>query len=430
MKLPQPLLTAVTEALRYNQRSQLYQLLTAMCHDYLEGKDPKAILRASDIIKHETHMDIRVEVFEASRPAAFILHMQIDPNHILRDPSLLSMEGERVSLRAFAQLLKEVKASVDENGAVYGAFTKFPATLYLANSLMDGSFSPEEIAALMLHEIGHQYSYFDMMGRTLLGSVAIAQLEEQLASTDALEDRTHYLANTAMVLDLSNVDARELADPDKAGQVRYVFIRDFIAKLAADQGSERVFNGEAEFLADSYAVRQGAAKPLVSAYVKLAKAHRDPQFLSKKAHVATEATKAALTILTVGAASTIFLPVTMTIGTVIAGMMMSVAAQDLTERNTPAERLEAIHHDLVAILKDRSLPKGEQNAVLHDIEYVSMLSEEVRENQTLLGMIMRSISGPARKRYKQIEFQRELGRLIHNDLFVKAAQLKQLASKS
>lgn len=429
MDTTSPFLRSAIEALRYQHHPQLYQALVSTFKDALDG-DLLAVGRAGTVIQHATGMAITTLRYACPRPMAFIQYLQIDPNHILRSPGLRSLEGEKISMRPFASLLHDAEASVDENGAVHGFFTQLPAQIYLSEGLFQGTFTPEELAAITLHEVGHQYSYFDMVGRTLLASIAIAQLEEQLVGIENLETRSHYIQNTAMVLDLKKIDADALAEEKETDGVRYVMIRDVVARLAAEQGDERVFNGESEFLADSYAVRMGAASALVSGYVKVAKAGGDPSFLSKRSFVAVEATKVALTLLTAGAALTFFPPAAFAVGTVVAALLMGHAAQDITERNTTGERLEAIHHDLVALLKDRSLPKEEQAAILKDAEYVSTLREEVKDRFTLMGAIMNSITPLARRTYKQIQLQRELSRFIHNDLFIKAAQLKRLSDST
>jgi hypothetical protein len=415
------------EALRYQQHPQLFQALVSTFQDALQG-DLLGVQRAGPVIQQYTGMAIQVSQYENPLPAAFIYIKQFDPNHILRNPGLRSLEGQRVNLRPFAELLKEAEAGVKADGSVYGLFTQFPANLYLSSGLFQGGFSAEEIAALTLHEVGHQYSYFEMVGRTLLASVAIAELEHLLDGIENLETRSHYIESTAAVLSLTNVDVQALAEAKETEQLRYVFIRDVIAQMPVEYGNERVFNGEVEFMADSYAVRMGAARPLVSALTKIFRSLGDRAYLTRRTFAATEATKAALTVLTAGVAATFFPPSVFAIGTVISALLMAHFAQDITERSTPPERLEAIHHDLVALLKDRSLPKEEQAELVKDVAYVSTLREEVKDRFTIMGVILYTLLPLTRRTYKQIKLQQDLSRFIHNDLFVKAAQLRQLSS--
>lgn len=429
MDTTSPIVRSAMEALRYQRRPQLYQSLVSTFKDALDG-DLLAVQRAGDVIKHATNMPITAVTYPAPRPNAFIQFTAFDVNNILRSPGLRSLEGEKVSMSAFAKALEEERASVNSDGSVNGVFTKFPSTISIASCMLNGSFTAEELAAIVLHEVGHQYNYFDMLGRSLLASVAIAQLEELLQGIENLETRSHYIESTAKVLTLKNIDADELARKEDENNLRYVLVREVIAKLVTDAGDERAFNGESEFLADSYAVRMGAAAPLVSGFVKVAKQLGDRSFLNKKAFLATEATKVMLTLLMAGSAALMFAQPTFVVGTVVAALLLSVTAQDITERNTAAERLEAIHHQLIAVLKDRSLPKEAQSALLKDAEYISTLRETVKDRFTIMGAILYTLSPLARRTYKQIKLQQELSRLIHNDLFIKAAQLKQLSGST
>lgn len=429
MDTSSPIVRSATEALRYQQRPQLYQALVSTFKDALEG-DLLAVQRAGGVIQHATNMSISVVQYHSLLPGAFVHFSSFDVNNILRNPGLRSLEGEKVSMSAFAKALTDERAAVNSDGSVNGVFTKFPATVYLASGLFDGSFTAEEIAAITLHELGHVYGYFDMIGRTLLSSVAIAQLEELLQGVENLETRSHYIESTVKVLSLKELSPDELARKEDEGNLRYVLIREVIDKLATEAGDERAFNGETEFLADSYAVRMGAAAPLVSGFVKIAKKHGDRSFMDRKAYVSTEATKVMLTLLMGGVATALFPAPVFAVGSVIAAVVMAKTAQDITERNTVPERLDAIHHGLVALLKDKQLPKEAQSSLLKDVEYVSTLREEVKDRFTVMGAILHTLSPLARRTYKQIKLQQELSRLIHNDLFIKAAQLKQLSGST
>lgn len=429
MDVTSPMYQSALEALRYQQRPQLYQSLVSTYQDALEG-DLLAVQRASSVIKHATNMPTTVVRYQATVPFAFTQFTSFDVNNVLRNPVLQGLEGKKVSLTVFAKFLDEQRASVKSDGSVTGIFTQFPAQIYLSEALFQGAFTAEELAAITLHEMGHLYGYFDTLGQTLLASIAIGQLEELLQGIENLETRSHYIESTVKVLSLKHLDPDEIARKEDAGNLRYVLIRDVIAKLVTETGSDKVFRPEAEFLADSYAVHMGAASHLVSALVKIAKAMGDKSFLDKQSFIATEAVKAALSILVVGVAGTLFSPIAFAIGTTLGAAVMATRAQDITERNTVAERLDAIHQELVAILKDRSLTKDAQTSLLKDVEFISTLREEVKDRFTIVGAILYTLSPLARRTYKQIKLQQELSRLIHNDLFIKAAQLKQLASPS
>jgi hypothetical protein len=418
MKRPPALLVASTEALLYQGRSPLYQELTGVYHDVLAG-DSAALARVAKIITHYTKIAVTVHAQDWDGYDVAVYFYPIDVNHVLRD-RCFEKEGDVYQLNPLSALLKSGKGSVNAKGGVDGVFTLFPAQIWVSKGMVDGTFTAEELAAMTLHEVGHIYSYFDTLGRTTVTSLAIAETQKALSATVDLEQRTHVVENTVKFLQLDGVDAGALAAPGEERAFEYIVIRNTVAKLSADQGQPKLFGGEIEFLADSYAVRMGAAKPLTSAHFKMAHLNRNIQARDRSNYVIVEGVKVAC--LLVAALS----PQTLLIGALIASLCIACGRNDLINRDTPLERLAAVHGDLVALLKDRSLPRERVNELLLDAQFVSSLRETLTEHSTLVTYLWLTLSPSRRKLYKQIALQRQIGDLVNNDIFVHAAALKAL----
>lgn len=420
MKLPPDSLTASIESMLYRGSSPLYRDMTAVLHDVLEG-DPKALERLTAVIRDHTRANLTVTVHDQVGYGAFIFLPTLDVNHVLT-ASLAPLQkravGTTIAYGHFQEFLQGAEGTLDAHGRVSGVFSKIPAQIIIGKSMFDGSFTPEELAAVFLHEIGHLYSYFRAMGRTVASSIIIQETMEILRQTEDLTERTHAVDTSVKVLRLEGVDAAALAAKGEETAYELVMVRDTVAKLTADQGEVRLFGGEVEMAADSYATRSGAAQPLTSALVKLWKSGHQLQTKSLYAYGVTEAMRiAALTLAA-------FNPVTLVIASMITGMYVALEAGHALDRSTPVERLEAVHADLVAILKDRRLPAALTEQVLEDVKFVSALRSELTDRLTLVGYLWVTLSPHHRKTYQQQKLQRDIGKLVNNELFSKAAELR------
>lgn len=421
-------LSASSEALLYRGESPLFHELKIVFKDVMTG-DRTGIERLTTILRRHTHMDISIRVLDLPHADLYISWHSFDVNEVMRSEIFDNFIGERLDIKDYAALLQGGKGAVDHRGAVSGIFTKIPAEITVTTKMLDPAYTTaDELAAGFLHEVGHLYDYFDITGRVVATSFLIQQTQLQLQGVKDLAQRHQIVDNAVKILQFDGIDTEALADPKEAGSIQYVFIRNTVKAIHADMGDHKLFGAETEFLADSYAVRSGAAKPLTQLLVKLAKDGKDIQAVSRLRYVVTEACKFGFFFVGV-AASAAGVMVGCAELAVYAGMIsaLTVASSSLIDtsdwRNTPVERLEAVHADLVNLLKDQTLPSDQKQALLSDVQFVSGLREQLVERYAIMQYLWNSLSPGRRRTIKQITLQREITKLVHNHLFVKAAQL-------
>lgn len=413
-------ITPSIESLLYRGDSPLFHDLKLIYGDVLNG-DVTALQRVASVIQKHTKMDISVQAVDAPAPEMAIYFVHFDINHVLRDEGFQKMEGQVFNLATYKKLLDGGRGATDSHGAVSGVFTKIPATIIVTTPIINKElFTAEELAAGTLHEVGHLYGYFDALGRTLATSMLLQETQQQLAKTVDLGQRQQIVDETIKLLDFDGVDTVELAKLGQEPTFELVCVRNTVARILSDMGDAKLFGSEVEFLADSYAVRSGAAKPLTSLYIKLARANRHIQTVSRMEYVLTEAFKAALLI-----AGT-FNPITVPITGLAAGLAIAAAAPKAADRNNPIERLEAVHADLVSALKDVTLPKELKESLVQDVQFISGLREQLVKRSTIVTKLWQTLSPSHRRTIKQIKLQQEIGKLVNNDLFPKVAQLSTL----
>lgn len=421
-------LSASSEALLYRGESPLFHELKIVFKDILAG-ERSATERLTAIIRQHTHMDISVRVLDMPHADLYITWQSFNVNDVTRSEIFDNFIGQTLDVKHYASLLQGGKGSVDSRGAVTGIFTKIPAEITVTSKLLDPAYiTADELAAGFLHEIGHLYDYFDIVGRVVATSFLIQQTQLQLQGVTDLTHRHQIVDNSVKILQFEGIDTEALADPKEQGAIEYVFIRNTVKAIHADMGDHKLFGAETEFLADSYAVRSGAAKPLAKLLVKLAKDGKDIQAVSRLRYIVTEACKFGFFFVGVTAAAAgaiIGAPALAAYAGMISGLTVAMSAMSDASawRNTPVERLEAVHADLVNLLKDQTLPSDQKQHLLSDVQFVSGLREQLVERSPIMQYIWNSLSPGRRRNIKQITLQREITKLVHNQLFVKAAQL-------
>lgn len=422
----QPERSRALEAVLYRGQSALYVILLGVLKDALAG-DIGWTGVVSALIREHTGILMDVVVDDA-HPTYYaqIYWKPFDVNHVFRQEEYKRYPDPKVTynLAPYRILLGDGQGWLEDTGRVRGAFAKIPVELWIGKKMLDGTFTVEELAAVILHEIGHVYTYFETMGRTVATALAIADAESILASSDDVKTREHAIAVVGKYLHFpDDFDAATLAEPGQESTFQAVAIRNaVVAGLHGDTGDHRLFNGESEFLADSYAVRMGAAQPLVSANVKLAKFHYDPHAVGRLEFMTTSALKMGFFV------AAFLFPPAGALATLYGAYALISQRSASTQRNTPVERLEAVHGDLVAISKDRRLPKAILEQVIQDFNFVAGLREQLTENLTISMVIWSTLVPSHRRAYQQVQLERQIQKLVNNDIYMQAAKLKHMAS--
>jgi hypothetical protein len=200
-----------------------------------------------------------------------------------------------------------------------------------------------------------------------------------------------------------------------------VIITSYAKELQSEIGSNVFDINGWEQMADQYAARQGAARAFVTFLDKAYREDGTIKYRNMFTYLFVEAVKLAGVILT---------PFTFGISTAFAALMCmndSVSDSD-TIYGTLKTRYGRMRDQLVAELKEKDTDDERQKALAQDIQVLDDLLSDFKERQQLLGYVMDFLSPIHRKRISQEKLQRELEQLAHNDLFVRAANLKQLGA--
>ncbi len=339
----------------------------------------------------------------------------IEIPHINRNNALVSeFFRERITSTDGAALIAKaggvVRGSVNRsNSTVSGVFSEQSNRLHYPTSMIkDKKFTTEEHAAIILHELGHLFSYFEFMTRSASTNQVLAGLSKAWAGSDTAKEREAVLINVKKALKLKDLDAEALSKSTSIKAVEIVVITGVVQNSRSELGASVYDYNSWEYLSDQFAARHGAGRHIVTALDKLYRSSWQKSFRSTPAFIAWEAFKLLL-LVAIPPMSVIFF----------------VLDQDQVIYDEPGDRFKRIRNQIIENLKDRDLSKEDAEALQADLKAIDAICINVNDRRQFMSVMCDFLSSSGKDRdYKLL--QRQLEDLAANELFVHAQQLLHL----
>lgn len=358
-------------------------------------------------IKHRTGINASIVVGTVG-PAVEI--PSVDRNNPLLVPMQRAFSTSSDGMRLIAQSEDLVRGGVDaRTGMVTGVFTELPIKFYFPVSMFAGKLTPEEAVGVMLHEIGHPYTYFEYITRAATSNAVLSGLSKALDGADSVQSREAILISAKKALRLSDLDEKELAKSSNKKVIEVVVITSVIRQTRSELGSNIYDMTTWEALADQYATRMGAGRDLTTGLAKLYRGGFNISFRSLPTYLAMEAFKL---IAIVNPAIFLFL-------------LLLDSPSELYD--TPGDRFKRIRNQVVENLREPELSKDDIARLNEDLRVLDDMIKSVNDRRQLIGLIWDTVSPQSRKDRNQRLLQQNLEELAANDLFIAAVNLKQLA---
>lgn len=371
--------------------------------------------RFCTIIKDRTGLNAEPEVTVTPVPNAAVLPPYVNPNH----PFFNDFTRD-IAKSYFADDFRKIKgdktASVDRaTGRVDGFYSEMPATIYLNTGLVNAGLIPEEIVAVVLHEYGHLFNYFDGLHSRFHD---MSVMSRAIAEANGIQDkykRRDTLTYALKKVDVGVVDPDELTSSELDGDVPVdtiawgMYIDGTIHRSAVYGDAE--YNWRAnEQLADQFASMHGAGPYLASGLRKIHDSPFDKNTSSKGAFIFTEIIK------------TLYLLFPPTGAFIL--LYLFVDEQDMTYDRLP-KRLRLMRQNLVGEITANYNNPRMIKRLKEDIEFIQQVEASVYDRKSLYDYIQGAIVPRIRRLNRQEKKNIVIEDLIHNELFISAIKLKQ-----
>lgn len=335
-----------------------------------------------------------------------------------------------------------------KNSRVSGYFSKVEVKIVMFSGFLSSRYIVEEFTAVFLHELGHVFTFFEMVGKLAVTNMVLQETANTFSKNNDKVIRIRLLTDIEKRFGHKFESKDELAETGNTEAAVMIVNAAAMDWVRSELGYKYYDGRAAEFMADQFATRHGAGRHLITG---LDKAHRGPyggkgeymttskvvtsnliSFLSAMVTVGFSFAGGALKITSIGLSLN---PITI-LGNLIFSicfrtvLLMVVNAGDESKRryhyDGPEARYKAIRRELVTALKDPSVDKQFAIEQLKSIEiideYVANLGKIGKVTDQLAGFMYDYLNGS----YKELKFQRQYEELANNELFVRAAQLKNI----
>lgn len=314
------------------------------------------------------------------------------------------------------------------NAKIGGGFSDVLCPLYVSEGMFgrnpkkpEKDFEDIEIAAIIGHELGHVFTYFEKLTDTLVTNMVACAAANKIMGLESGKDRFEVLSEVEKQMGVKLKDKDVIAGAADAGQVYTHIVVEAEHFRLNDMGSDAYANRSWERLADDFSARLGCGQELASALVKVQK--NDPlgwlvdrTIMPMGMHVAIETAWLVSNLVIIPSAPFVAM------ATILTAYLVSDPSCSLYDR--PEERLDAIRQTMVDQLKHVKGGDARQR-VLEDLNRLDAITEQVKDKYTLMEMVHLYLTPGGRKDRKAISFHKELESYIFNELFVASATHKQ-----
>lgn len=403
----------------------------------LGALNPKTaqLIRKSNIVEivtKYTNLSLKMSVTPSTMINAAVLPpIEVDLSHPFYDSWIADYVKGKDGIKAIKEAGSPIKAGIDLNtGKVYGHYTKVKSHLYLYTAIFSNPmFTADQIAAIILHEIGHIYSYLEFVGFTFRTNALLSITTREFFGTDDHKHREILLDTFKEATHAKIDDPAALINATSEMVVQTVLL-DAIWKAKRNEVGTAVYDQRSfEQLADEFATKQGAGRALAMGLDSLYRAYGDSALRNRTQHLIIEGLVGTLTAMgTVAAIVSIMaggLSLPFLVGLLIAGSVIG-ADPNAKIYDDPKERLDSVRRHLVSALKDRDLSDGRQLEIQRDIAQIDHLMKSYSDNYSFFEGLWRVFSRSRKAAINQIALQKQLEELASNKLYITASKLKTL----
>lgn len=377
----------------------------------------------------------------------FVFDCEIEPisfPSIVKNGLILSNEDPmRHNKRSASSIVKYIKDNKLVNtvniktAKVTGLFAQISSPIMFAWEIItDFKLNKEEVVAIILHEIGHIFTFYEYQNRFVTSNQVLASLLMS-AKNDTVEEFEYVYTTAAEVL-TGNKNALDSLQTTKDESVITTIVIDKTVEAFKSQ-TQSPYNDSvsAEQLADAFAARFGYARPLITGLEKTFSYSE----LDKRGSIRTSM-QAVEIAATVGQGIVLgFLSITTPFVaaslaaiyvTSILKISSTVGANSRDTYDDQRVRYLRMKEQVIEQTKDRTLPPSEVKKLIEDLKTIDSIIDEYAKApyQTLVVQAINFVFRRHRVANETQKLQRTLEELASNELFVRAAQLSLLESRS
>lgn len=315
---------------------------------------------------------------------------------------------------------KFVKGAVDlKRAKVTGVFEQMQFKLFIPRShfAKRGIFTSQEVAAVIMHEIGHMFTYMEFLTRMVTTNQALAGIVRSIDKTFPADKREIAFIKASELLEMDNSQREALIGAKSQKELCCVVLDGAIQKSISELGVSLYDVNSCEYLADQFASRMGAGRYIVSYLDKL---YRDYGIVPNGAETLfVTIMKTVINIIAI----LMFSAFTAGLPLILIALMIASEDKQYNIYDNDKARFTRIKQQNIERLKDQSLSKEEKASLVEDNEAIDKIAKVYADELNFIQKAAYYLRPSYRKAHKFELLQKDLESLASNDLFHMSAKL-------
>jgi len=335
--------------------------------------------------------------------------------------------------RILAVLDKDVlDGTVDlKNAKVTGVFSNIKCKMFLPRShLYRGKFSDEELAATILHEIGHVFISFEYLTRCSTTNQSLAIMLRMMDKSVNFEDRRIIFSKVKDKLKINDSSYKLIEKEKDPKIVTTVVIDDAIKRSKSELGASVYDMTSCEYLADQFATRHGAGKYIVTFLDKLGPLNDKMGVVDYFSTIYVKVIMLSIVVLpvfgvTVASVVGLFSFITF-LYTSIGLSSINSQKEVFSDYDNDYMRFSRIKHQMIQRLKDTSISIDEKKMLLNHIQEIDpIIKKNISDtNIKIRNKIAMFFNSQHKRDFEYMSLQKDLELIGNNDLYLMSEKLK------
>lgn len=450
-----PVLQPSVEAIAHQVDDKFFRALSTAFEEITSIKQLSKVI--PEIIAEHTGIVTEFGVDSSDDPNAWVYSPDLNKNH----PFLDDFRRQWYTGADASKLLKTEKAkyltgSIDRaHSKVSGPFTKVVCPIFVTRGLLSGThagmsgqvqdpenpqipkvvygsrFTSKEIAAIVMHEVGHVFSYFESLADVLTTNWVLDAATQAFFKTDDITLRVKLIQDVEDALAISFSNSTQVAQEIRDAEGLHTVVLSETAKVSRSRLGANIYDLRSwENASDQFASRHGASLALASGLDKMYRLYGADDRHGKIAHWIGQiiGMMSMLFVTGIGIALVASGTILAVYGVLIL-LVMALAAfsNPFDDIYDPHKfRLGRIRQDVITRLKRHNLPKDYVIRTIREFDQLEVILKDVQHHETLWRKIWVFCSSTTRKQRDRINEQQELELLANNELFITAARFSVL----
>lgn len=364
--------------------------------------------------------------------AGAIMPYYANNQHILAANWIREWLDDEVSFNKIRKDIANKTGTIDlKKAKLGGIFSVYVHQCWLDvyGMLLDFKLSAAQIAAILLHEIGHAFTFYEYADRLTRTNQVMLDVTEHLFSKKE-KDPEYVYAEVKKIKDITKEEAEVLVSGNRiiAG---VKLSRIYVETVGSAMANDKYNDTASEQLADMFASRFGMGRELIQALECIYKAYGGA-FDHKKGvgrffmYLFTFLAEMALPAFIFMYCFPVSIPLGVALGSLILVLLVynsGDAVRDMTYDDLK-QRYVRIRQEYISAVKDKDLDISTLKSHIDRLDVVDKIIADMKPFKGFLNIVSNVVFSVNRDAKADIELQQLIENLAHNDLFLMSAKFR------